>query len=128
MGPGERTGPVAFGPGKLPAGHIDAGLRGAVYHKPPKHPPVTFDMPDLPVFLDAARRREPELPLAVRGSFDEVVHGLTEQQARFDARPCSSCGTSFECDTSLPPLPEPQSLPSAPGPGYRVAHTLGPPP
>src|SRR3546814_7650402 len=72
MVPSERTVTVAVGHGKLAARHIDAWLRGAVYHKPPKHPPVTFDMLDLPVFLEAARRREPELPLAVRGSFDEV--------------------------------------------------------
>src|SRR3546814_8945868 len=81
MVPSERTVTVAVGHGKLAARHIDAWLRGAVYHKPPKHPPVTFDMLDLPVFLEAARRREPELPLAVRGSFDEVVHGLRDRKS-----------------------------------------------
>ncbi|MGE0333982.1 MAG: NAD(P)-binding protein [Gammaproteobacteria bacterium] len=124
MVPSERTVTVAVGHGKLAARHIDAWLRGAVYHKPPKHPPISFDMLDLPVFLEAPRRREPELPLAARVSFAEVVQGLGEPKARFEAGRCLSCGNCFECDNCFAACPEQAIVRLGRGRGYRVEPDL----
>lgn len=42
---------------------------------------------------------QPVLNLARRASiFDEVVRGLDESTAPFEARSCLSCGNCFECD------------------------------
>jgi len=124
MVPSERSVTVAVGHGKHAARHIDAWLRGAVYPKPPKHPPVTFDMLDLPVFLEAARRREPELPLATRASFAEIVQGLSEPEARFEAGRCLSCGNCFECDNCFAACPEQAIVRLGRGRGYRVEPDL----
>jgi len=124
MVPGERTVTAAVGHGKRAARHIDAWLRGEIYQKPPKHPPVTFDMLDLPLFLEAPRRREPELPLTERTSFAEVVHGLSEPEARFEAGRCLSCGNCFECDNCYAACPEQAIVRLGRGQGYRVEADL----
>lgn len=124
MVPSERTVTVAVGHGKLAARHIDAWLRGAVHQKPPKHPPISFDMLDLPVFLEATRRSEPELPLAARASFAEVVQGLSEPEARFEAGRCLSCGNCFECDNCFAACPEQAIVRLGRGRGYRVEPDL----
>ena len=124
MVPGERTVTAAVGHGKRAAQHIDAWLRGDSYRKPPKHPPVTFDMLDLPLFLEAPRRREAELPLTERTGFAEVVHGLSEPEARFEAGRCLSCGNCFECDNCYAACPEQAIVRLGRGLGYRVGADL----
>ena len=124
MVPSERTVTVAVGHGKRAARHIDAWLHGATYRRPPKQPPVTFDMLDLPVFLEAARRSEPELPSAARTSFAEVVQGLSEAEARFEAGRCLSCGNCFECDNCFAACPEQAIARLGRGRGYRVEPEL----
>jgi 2-oxoacid:acceptor oxidoreductase delta subunit (pyruvate/2-ketoisovalerate family) len=47
--------------------------------------------------LDAARRTS---------TFDEVVGGLTEATALFEARRCLSCGNCFECDNCYGVCPD----------------------
>jgi NADPH-dependent glutamate synthase beta subunit-like oxidoreductase len=124
MVPGEQSVTISVGHGKRAARHIDRWLAGVRYERPAKHPPVTFDMLDLPVFLEAARRAEPQLPLAGRTTFDEVVQGLSEPEARFEAGRCLSCGNCFECDNCFAACPEQAIVRLGRGRGYRVEPDL----
>ena len=82
---GARTMTAAVGHGKKAARNIDAFLRGTVYQKPAPHPPVPFEKLNLVVFLDAERRQQAELPVAQRTGFEEIVSGLSEREARYEA-------------------------------------------
>jgi len=63
---GARTMTTAVGHGKKAARDIDAWLRGAVFDKPPKHAVVPFEALNLPLFLDAERRQQGEIPVDKR--------------------------------------------------------------
>ena len=121
---GARTMTTAVGMGKHAARAIDAYLNGARYERPPKHPSVDFKMLDLPVFLETMRRAEPELPLAARDSFAEVVQGLTHEQAQAEAGRCLSCGNCFECDNCFAACPDQAIIRLGKGRGYRVEPDL----
>jgi len=107
MVPSERTVTVGVGHGKKAAHRIDAWLRGVPAGRPPKHPTATFDVLHPWYFGDTARRQQPELAprLRVKG-FDEVVGGLSADEATFEAGRCLSCGNCFECDGCLGACPE----------------------
>jgi len=49
---------------------------------------------------------------------DEVVAGLAEPAARYEARRCLSCGTCFECDHCYAACPEDAIVKLGPGRGY----------
>ena len=107
MVPAERSVTVAVGHGKKAARHIDAWLRGATYQKPAARGAATFDELRLWFSRDVAQREQARAPLVTRRTgFGEVVHGLTEPEARFEARRCLSCGNCFECDACLGACPE----------------------
>jgi formate dehydrogenase beta subunit len=103
---GIRTMTAATGHGKKAARAIDAWLRGETYEAPAKSPPVEFGMLNLPLFLDAGRTQASELPLAARQGFAEVVAGIDQRQARYEADRCLSCGNCFECDNCFAACPE----------------------
>jgi formate dehydrogenase beta subunit len=111
---------AAVGHGKKAARHIDAWLRGGVYEKPPAHPPVPFELLNLPVFLDAERRAHTELAPEKRTGFDEIVAGLSEREARYEAMRCLSCGNCFECDNCYAACPEQAIVKLGRGRFYRV--------
>jgi NADPH-dependent glutamate synthase beta subunit-like oxidoreductase len=102
MVPDERTVTVAAAHGKKAARNIDAWLRGCAYQAPPKHALAGYESLKAwfysmaPVtsqhLLDAVRRQT---------TFEEVVSGLDESDAAFEARRCLSCGNCFECDNCL---------------------------
>ena len=120
MVPAERTVTVGVGHGKRAAREIDAWLRGGVDDRGPKHPPATFDMLNLWYFGDAAQRAQPELEPAERlGGFEEVVGGLGEHEARYEAGRCLSCGNCCECDGCLGACPEDAVIKLGPGRRYR---------
>lgn len=121
---GARTMTAAVGMGKHAARAIDAFLGGAHYERPPKHPSIGFEMLDLPVFLEAIRHPEPELPLAVRATFAEVVQGLGPEEAKAEAGRCLSCGNCFECDNCFSACPEQAITRLGRGRGYRVEPDL----
>jgi formate dehydrogenase (NADP+) beta subunit len=121
---GARTMTTAVGHGKKAARNIDAFLRGEVYVKPAKHPIVPFEALNLPVFLDAARQEAPELPATQRKGFEEVAHGLTEPEARYEASRCLSCGNCFECDNCYAACPEQAIVKLGPGRFYRIDDDL----
>ena len=52
------------------------------------------------------------------GGFDEVIAGLTEEQARYEAQRCLSCGNCFECDNCYAACPENAIIKLGPGRRY----------
>jgi 2-oxoacid:acceptor oxidoreductase delta subunit (pyruvate/2-ketoisovalerate family) len=121
MVPAERTVTVAVGHGKKAARNIDAWLRGASYQPEAKHALAAFDQlnpwyySDAPLtvqpLLDAVRRQE---------TFDEVVQGLDESNALFEARRCLSCGNCFECDNCYGVCPDNAITKLGPGKGFEI--------
>ncbi len=107
MVPSERTVTVAIGHGKKAARYIDAYLRGGEYHPAPKNQEATIDRMETWYYADAPRRIRPRLEGARRAStFDEVVQGLDEESALFEARRCMSCGNCFGCDNCFGVCPD----------------------
>jgi formate dehydrogenase (NADP+) beta subunit len=121
---GARTMTTAVGHGKKAARNIDAFLRSTAYVKPAAHPIVPFEALNLPVFLDAPRQEAPETPVTQRKGFEEVAHGLTEPEARYEASRCLSCGNCFECDNCYAACPEQAIVKLGPGRFYRVDYDL----
>ncbi len=107
MVPSERTVTVGVGHGKKAARFIDAYLRGQEAISPAKNEQATFDRLHPWYFSDAERRRQPERQPAGRiADFTEVVGGLREDQAAYEAGRCLSCGNCFECDGCFGSCPE----------------------
>jgi formate dehydrogenase (NADP+) beta subunit len=123
MVPSERTVTVAVGHGKKAARHIDAFLRSTVYANPPKHPVVGFDKLHIWYLTEAERREQDQIDLELRSfGFDEVVKGLSESGAHFEARRCFSCGNCFECDGCYGACPEQAITKLGPGLRYRYEY------
>jgi 2-oxoacid:acceptor oxidoreductase delta subunit (pyruvate/2-ketoisovalerate family) len=105
--PSERTATVAIGHGKRAALGIDAYLAGHDLVDPPRGELATFAHLNTWYYADAPRTHRPELEAARRqGTFDEIVGGLTEATALFEARRCLSCGNCFECDNCFGVCPD----------------------
>ena len=120
MVPGERTVTVGIGHGKLAARHVDAWLRGTTWVHPPSHELATCDKLNTWYYSDAPRRASPILDSVRRQStFDEVVGGLDEDTARFEARRCLSCGNCFECDNCYGVCPDNAVVKLGPGLRYQ---------
>ncbi len=117
---GPRTMTAATGHGKKAAHAIDAYLKGETYQAPAKNPPVNFHNLDLPLYLDAGRTHMSELPLEARTGFAEIVAGITQKQARYEADRCLSCGNCFECDNCLAACPEQAIVKLGEGQKYAV--------
>ena len=116
MVPSERTVTVGVGHGKKAARHIDAWLRGAAYAPPPKHELATFEELNPWYYSDAPKTVRPLLDIVRRTStFDEVVKGLDETNALFEARRCLSCGNCFECDNCYGVCPDNAVIKLGPG-------------
>jgi 2-oxoacid:acceptor oxidoreductase delta subunit (pyruvate/2-ketoisovalerate family) len=107
MVPSERTVTVGVGHGKKAARNIDAWLRGRNYDPPEKHELAAAANLNTWYYSDAPKMVRPMLEAARRAStFDEVVGGLTEDNALFEARRCLSCGNCFECDNCYGVCPD----------------------
>jgi 2-oxoacid:acceptor oxidoreductase delta subunit (pyruvate/2-ketoisovalerate family) len=120
MVPSERTITVAIGHGKKAARNIDAWLRGGRYLPAEKHEMATFDRLNPWYYSDAPKTVQPMLDILRRqSSFDEVVGGLDESNALFEARRCLSCGNCFECDNCYGVCPD--NAVAKLGPGQRFA-------
>lgn len=121
MVPGDRSVTVAVGHGKKAARHIDAWLRGGDYAPPPKPPVVGFAQMALPIYSDAERSVQHEREAMARAQdFREVVGGLDDRAARYEARRCLSCGNCFECDNCYAACPEGAIIKLGPGQRYEV--------
>jgi NADPH-dependent glutamate synthase beta subunit-like oxidoreductase len=107
MVPAERTVTVGVGHGKKAAGFIDAYLRDQQATSSAKNDLAGFDLLHPWYFTDAERRRQPEREPAGRiADFTEVVGGLRDDQAAYEAGRCLSCGNCFECDGCFGSCPE----------------------
>jgi 2-oxoacid:acceptor oxidoreductase delta subunit (pyruvate/2-ketoisovalerate family) len=120
MVPSERTVTAAVGHGKRAARHIDAWLRRTPYEPPARPELAAFDRLNTWYYSDAPATVRPMLEPARRTStFDEVVGGLDESTALFEARRCLSCGNCFECDNCFGMCPDNAIIKL--GPGQRFA-------
>ncbi|HKH41586.1 MAG TPA: NAD(P)-binding protein [Solirubrobacterales bacterium] len=107
MVPAERTVTVGIGHGKQAARHIDGWLRSVPYEPPAKHEIATFEGLNTWYYADAPRTIQPQLEIERRrGTFDEVVGGLDESNALYEARRCLSCGNCFSCDNCYGVCPD----------------------
>ena len=122
MVPAERTVTVAIGHGKKAARCIDAWLRGGQFSRPPRHQLAAFDGLNTWYYDDAPRSVQPQLESARRAStFDEVVGGLDEGTALYEARRCLSCGNCFACDNCYGVCPDNAVIKLGdPGEPYRI--------
>jgi NADPH-dependent glutamate synthase beta subunit-like oxidoreductase len=119
MVPAERTVTTAIGHGKRAARHVDAWLRGAEYPIGAPHELATYEELNTWYYSDAPKTVRPKLDLARRTTtFDEVVHGLDENNALFEARRCLSCGNCFECDNCFGVCPDNAVFKLGPGKRY----------
>ena len=120
MVPSDRTVTIGIGHGKLAARNIDAWLRSLTYEEPKKAALASFDKLHVWYYTDAAQRPQGHLDLVRRRtSFEEVVAGLSEKQAVYEAKRCLSCGNCFECDGCYGACPEDAVIKLGPGKRYR---------
>ena len=120
MVPADRTVTTAVGHGKHAARHIDAWLAGRRYQRAPR--PALAEAALLrPWFeTDAPQTRQERLAGIERADgFEEVMAGLSDDQALFEARRCLSCGNCFECDGCFGACPEDAVIKLGPGRRYR---------
>ncbi len=107
MVPSSRSVTISTGHGKKAARNIDAWLRGGTYISEEKHQVVTYDMLQLWYQIDSDRSLIHEIDVAERvKDFTEVVQGLSQEQAVYEATRCYSCGNCFECDGCYGACPE----------------------
>jgi NADPH-dependent glutamate synthase beta subunit-like oxidoreductase len=107
MVPAERTVTVGIGHGKQAARCVDAWLRGAAYQHPGRPDVVAFEELNPWYYSDAPRTVRPQLEAVRRRStFEEVVGGLDESTAKYEARRCLSCGNCFACDNCFGVCPD----------------------
>jgi len=120
MVPSERTVTVGVGHGKKAERHIDAWLNGRSHAKARTNAPATFDKLNPWYYSDAPKSVRPVLDIVRRQStFDEVLHGLDERNALFEARRCLSCGNCFECDNCYGVCPDNAVIKLGPGKGFQ---------
>ena len=120
MVPAERTVTVGVGHGKKAARHIDAFLHQTQTESSSKHELASFDRLHPWYFADAQSRPQPERAPAERvADFVEIVSGLGEREAVYEAQRCLSCGNCFECDGCLGSCPEDAVVKLGAGHRYR---------
>ena len=108
MLPGEnRSSTIAIGHGKKAAKYINAFISQQPYIRPDKHPTAGYRKLHMWYETEAPQKEQDKLEpkVAVR-SFDEIISGLDEKEARFEAQRCLSCGNCFECDGCFGACPE----------------------
>lgn len=108
MLPGEnRSTTIAIGHGKKAAKYINGYLMKEPYEKPEKHPTAGYRKLHMWYKTDAPQKEQEKLaPKEAIKSFDEVIAGLSETEATFEAQRCLSCGNCFECDGCFGACPE----------------------
>lgn len=119
MVPCERTVTIATGHGKKAAHHIDGWLRNQPWHKPVSGRVLEYPHLHLWFNTDAEATRQPEVSPAERDGFDEIIGGLSSEQAVYEAARCYSCGNCFECDGCYGACPEEAVIKLGPGRRYR---------
>ena len=125
MVPSERTVTIGVGHGKKAARNIDAFLRAEPYNQAPKKDLATFDKLHLWFYTGVEQRPQTHVDMhRRRTSFEEVVQGLNEKEAVYEAKRCLSCGNCFECDGCFGACPEDAIIKLGPGKRYRYDYDL----
>ncbi len=102
-----RSATIAIGHGKKAAKYIDAYLKKQPFQKPDKHPTAGYRKLHMWYKTDAPQKEQEKLkPEKAIQNFDEVIAGISEKEARFEAQRCLSCGNCFECDGCFGACPE----------------------
>jgi 2-oxoacid:acceptor oxidoreductase delta subunit (pyruvate/2-ketoisovalerate family) len=105
--PAQRTATVAVGHGKRAAHGIDDFVMGRSAEAKVRHELASFERLNTWYYADAPRTERPELERVRRQTnFEEVIGGLTQDNALFEARRCMSCGNCFECDNCFGVCPD----------------------
>jgi 2-oxoacid:acceptor oxidoreductase delta subunit (pyruvate/2-ketoisovalerate family) len=105
--PAQRTATVAIGHGKRAAHSIDDFVMKRTAESKVRHELASFEGLNTWYYADAPRTQRPQLARIRRQTnFEEVVGGLTEDNALFEARRCMSCGNCFECDNCFGVCPD----------------------
>ena len=121
MIPAERTVTTSIGHGKKAARNIDAWLRKKTYAKIENNDIVTFDQLNTWYYTDAPHIVRERLEASRRTKdFSEVVKGLDESNALYEARRCLSCGNCFECDNCFGVCPDNAIIKLGPGKGFEI--------
>lgn len=119
--PGDRNVTVAIGHGKRAAKAMDAWLRGEMPGEKAPADPATFEKLNTWYYADAPQKIRPQLDIVRRQTtFEEVLEGLTEENALFEARRCMSCGNCFECDNCYGVCPDNAIIKLGPGKKFRI--------
>ena len=125
MVPSLRTVTIATGHGKKAARNIDAYLRGTRYEHPGKKHIVLHKELNLWYSTDADQSEQPTMAPQLRNkNFDEVLGGLTQDEATYEASRCYSCGNCFECDGCYGACPEGAIIKLGKGKFYDVNYNL----
>ncbi len=125
MVPDDRSITIAVGHGKKAARYINAYLLQSSYVPADKHPLVEYEKLQLWYKTDADQSVQATLEIEDRvGGFDEVISGLTEEQAVFEAQRCYSCGNCFECDGCYGACPESAVIKLGTGKRYKYNYDL----
>jgi NADPH-dependent glutamate synthase beta subunit-like oxidoreductase len=109
VAPSARSVTVAIGHGKTVARNIDAWLRAqpASERADDELTPVPFEKLNSWYYSDAPHAVRPRLEAGRRvADFGEVVGGLDEDTALYEARRCMSCGNCFGCDNCFGVCPD----------------------
>lgn len=102
-----RSSTIAIGHGKKASKYINAYLVKESFSKPDKHPTAGYRKLHMWYQTDALQKEQDKLTPAVAiQSFDEIISGLSEPEAKFEAQRCLSCGNCFECDGCFGACPE----------------------
>ena len=121
MIPAERTVTTGVGHGKKAARNIDAWLRKKAYEKIDNTDIVTYDQLNTWYYTDAPHIVRERLEATRRAKdFAEVVKGLDETNALYEARRCLSCGNCFECDNCFGVCPDNAIIKLGPGKGFEI--------
>lgn len=123
--PGTRSVTFATGHGRKAAHHIDAWLNGTQWQKPESPEVITYNDLHLWYHTEADTAQQKEVPPDERvDNFTEIIQGFSEEQARFEASRCYSCGNCFECDGCFGACPEQAITILGKNKGYRIDYDL----
>ena len=121
MVPADRTVTTGVGHGKKAARNIDAWLRSTAYENVKNTDLVTYEQLNTWYYTDAPHVVRGRLEATRRAKdFSEVVQGLDESNALYEARRCMSCGNCFECDNCFGVCPDNAIIKLGPGKGFEI--------
>jgi NADPH-dependent glutamate synthase beta subunit-like oxidoreductase len=117
----QHTVTAAIGHGARAAAAIDAYLGAAPIAPTDSRSPAALGSLTTWYYSDAPATVRPQLDAARRvDTFDEVVIGLDERTAVYEARRCLSCGNCFHCDNCYSICPDNAIIKLPDGAGYTV--------